>query len=62
MGSGQGKDDEPNKPKDRKWTPGVTGTIDRDRYNRNIIDPYDYEPLQVLSTRPRIHAWSVAKT
>ena len=33
------------KPKYRKWTPGVTGTIDRDEYNRHIIDPYDYEPL-----------------
>ena len=33
------------KPKYRNWTPGVTGTIDRDKYNRNVIDPYDYEPL-----------------
>ena len=34
------------KPKYRKWTPGVTGTIDKDKCNRNVIDPYDYEPLQ----------------
>ena len=37
------------KPKYRKWTPGVTGTIDRDKYNRNVIGPYDYEPLQYPS-------------
>ena len=34
------------KPKYRKWTPGVTATIDRDKYNGDVINPYDYEPLQ----------------
>ena len=34
------------KSKYRKWTPGVTGTIDRDSHNRNVIDPYDYEPYR----------------
>ena len=37
------------KPKYRKWTPGVTRTIDKDKCNRSVIDPYDYEPLQLLS-------------
>ena len=41
MGGGQGKDGEPNKPKYRKWTPESTGTIDRDKYNRTVIGPYD---------------------
>ena len=39
------------KPKHREWTLGDTGTIDRDKYNRNVIDPYDHEPLHM--------AWSV---
>ena len=39
------------KPKYRKWTPGVTRTIDKDKCNRSVIDPYDYEPLQLLSRR-----------
>ena len=34
------------KPKYRKWTAGVTRTIDKDKCNRSVIDPYDYEPLQ----------------
>ena len=34
------------KPKYRKWTPGVIEMIDRDKYNRKVIDPYDHEPLQ----------------
>ena len=33
------------KPKYRKWTPGVIGTIDKDKCIRNVIDLYDYEPL-----------------
>ena len=33
------------KPKYRKWTPEITGTIDRDKYNRIVIGPYDHEPL-----------------
>ena len=37
------------KPKYRKWTPGVTRTIDKDKCNRSVIDPYDYEPLQSSS-------------
>ena len=53
MGGGQVKDGEPNKTKHRKWTPEITGTIDRDKYNRNVIDPYDHEPLQgVFATPP----------
>ena len=35
------------KPKYRKWTPGVTRTIDKDKSNRSVIDPYDYEPLHL---------------
>ena len=47
MGGGQVKDGELNqlKPKHRKWTPEITGTIDRDKYNRTVIGPYDHEPL-----------------
>ena len=26
-------------PKYRKWTPGVTGTIDKDKCNRSVIGP-----------------------
>ena len=33
------------KPKYRKWIPEITGTIDRDKYNENVIGPYDHEPL-----------------
>ena len=33
------------KPKHRNWTPGVTGTIGQVKYNRNVMDPYDHEPL-----------------
>ena len=37
-------------PKYRKWTPGVTGTIDKDKCNRSVIDPYDYEPLMMCGS------------
>ena len=33
------------KLKYRKWTQEITGTIDRDKYNRTVIGPYDHEPL-----------------
>ena len=39
------------KPKYLKWTPGVTRTIDKDKCNRSVIDPYDYEPLHQNSTQ-----------
>ena len=39
------------KPKYRKWTPEITGTIDRDKYNRTVIGPYDHEPLQEGASR-----------
>ena len=34
------------KPKHRKWTPEITGTIDGDTYISTVIGPYDHEPLQ----------------
>ena len=37
------------KTKHRKWTPGVAGTIDKDKYNRNVIGSYDYKPIQNLA-------------
>ena len=40
------------KPKYRKWTPKVTRTIDKDKCNRSVIDPYDYEPLQCRLKSP----------
>ena len=40
------------KPKYCKWTPGVTGMIDKDKCNRNVIDPYDYEPLHLITSSP----------
>ena len=36
---------EPNKPKHRKWTLEITGTIDRDKYDRTVIDPYGHGVL-----------------
>ena len=48
MGGGQVKDGEPNKPKHRKWTPEITGTIDRDKYDETVIDPYDNGVLTSL--------------
>ena len=41
----------PIKPKHHKCTSGVTGTNDRDKYNRSVIDPYDHEPLQGSSVQ-----------
>ena len=35
------------KPKHRKWTPEITGTIDRDKSNRTVIGPYDHTSLQI---------------
>ena len=35
------------KPKHRKWTPEVTGAIDRDKYDKTVIGPYDHEPLLI---------------
>ena len=36
------------KPKHRNWTPEVTGTIDRDKYDRTVINLYDHEPLKLI--------------
>ena len=36
------------KPKYRKWTPEITGRIDRDKCDRIVIGPYDHEPLQMV--------------
>ena len=38
-------------PKHRKWTPEITGTIDRDKYNRPVIGHMTHEPLQPLGLR-----------
>ena len=42
-----GQDGEPNKPKHRKWTPEITGMVDRDKYNRTVVGPHDHEPIHV---------------
>ena len=50
MGGGQVKDCEPNKP---KRTPEITGTIDRDKYNRTVINPYEHGVLtSIVCHRP----------
>ena len=36
------------RPQHRKWTPEVIGTIDRDKYDGTVIDPYDHEPLYIV--------------
>ena len=46
MGSGQVRDGEPNKTHISQMDPEITGTTDRDRYNRTVIGTYDHEPLQ----------------
>ena len=45
IGGGQVKDGEPNKPKHRKWTPEITGMIDRDKYDKTVMGPYEHGPL-----------------
>ena len=36
------------KLKHRKWTPEITGTIDRGKYNSTVIGPYGHEPLHLI--------------
>ena len=38
-------DGEPNKTQTSQMDPKITGTIDRDKYNRTVIGPYDHGPL-----------------
>ena len=33
------------KPQHRKWTPEITGTIDRDKYGETVIDLYEHGVL-----------------
>ena len=36
------------KPKHRKWTPEITETIDRDKYDKTVIGPYEHGVLEGL--------------
>ena len=45
MGGGQIKDGEPNKTQTSQWTPEITGKIDRDKYDRTVMGPYDRKSL-----------------
>ena len=33
------------KPKHRKWTPKITGMVDRDKYDKTVIGPYEHGVL-----------------
>ena len=35
------------KPKHRKWTPEITGMIDRDKYDKTVIGPYEHGVLTI---------------
>ena len=39
------------KPKHRRWTPGITGTINRDKYNSTVISPYDHQSLHLCCSK-----------
>ena len=39
------------KPKHRKWTPEITGTIDRDKYDKIVIGSYEHGVLTPLRER-----------
>ena len=45
MGGGQVKNGEPNRPKHHKWTPEITGTIDKDK---GMIETYDHGVLTAV--------------
>ena len=47
-----------NKTRHRKWTPEITGTIDRDKYDKLVIDPYEHgilTPLGPDNVQPQPH-------
>ena len=41
------------KPKHRKWTPEITGMIDRDKYDETVIGPYEHGVLTDVAVNPR---------
>ena len=43
--SGQSKDGGPNRPKYCKWTPEITGMIDRDKYDKTVMGPCEHGVL-----------------
>ena len=39
------------KPKYRKWTPEITEMIDRDKYDKTVIGPYEHGVLTLTKQR-----------